>query len=135
MIGKLWKFLFQTQKDNIGRRGEKLAANYLTENGYHILERNLTTKQGELDLVATTPDQKTVVFVEVKTSQKKNPYHLPEFRVNHQKQRQIINLAAYWCKQSKLGHLAIRFHVIGVNLPTDDKPQIRHHEAAFNSYV
>lgn len=135
MIGKLWQVLFRSSKKNLGSQGEKLAANYLTQKGYRILERNLTTKQGELDLVATTPDQKILVFVEVKTSQKVHHYHLPEFRVNHHKQRQIINLAAYWCKQSKLGHLPVRFDVIGINLPVNEKPQIRHLEAAFDSYV
>ena len=141
MIRKLWRKIsegfrerFRGQGD-IGRQGEKLAAAYLIDKGYRILERNLTSRHGELDLVATTADQQTLVFVEVKTSLQVNAYHLPEFRVNQHKQRQIVSLAAYWCRSAKLKHLSVRFDVIGVNLPPNAKPIIRHIQGAFNSYV
>jgi putative endonuclease len=138
---KFWHRIVSTFRrgpNDIGRQGEKLAADYLIKQGYRILERNLTTKQGELDLVATTADQMTVVFVEVKTSQIVSHYHLPEFRVDHRKQRQIISLAAHWCRRAKLGHLAVRFDVIGVNIPAqppEAKPIIRHIQGAFESQV
>src|SRR5919112_6216197 len=51
----------------IGRRGEALAAAHLERLGYRVLARNHRTRFGELDLVLTTEDERTIVFVEVKT--------------------------------------------------------------------
>lgn len=48
-----------------GRRGELAAARYLRKRGYMIIGRNLRSKIGELDIVASI--DKTLVFVEVKT--------------------------------------------------------------------
>ena len=52
-------------KDDLGRRGEALAAAYLEVRGYRIIDRNWRCAQGEIDLVATINER--VVFVEVKT--------------------------------------------------------------------
>ncbi|MDO8504442.1 MAG: YraN family protein [Candidatus Liptonbacteria bacterium] len=50
----------------VGKAGEDLAAEYLTNKGYSILERNIREKFGEIDILAK--DKKgTVHFVEVKT--------------------------------------------------------------------
>ena len=49
----------------IGLLGETLAADYLKEKGYTILERNARTPYGEIDLVACY--ESTIVFIEVKT--------------------------------------------------------------------
>ncbi len=53
------------RKQRIGRWGEDLAAAYLTRKGYTILERNLRTPYGEIDLLARSGD--LILFVEVKT--------------------------------------------------------------------
>ena len=50
----------------LGRSGEDLAAKYLTEQGYVILERNYRAPYGEIDVIAM--DNGTVVFVEVSMS-------------------------------------------------------------------
>ena len=48
-----------------GRRGEGLAAWYLRLKGYRILDRNIRTPRGEVDIVARKGG--CLVFVEVKT--------------------------------------------------------------------
>ena len=48
-----------------GRKGEMLAAIYLTLKGYRILERRLRTAMGELDLVAPSPSGE-ICFIKVK---------------------------------------------------------------------
>ncbi len=58
-----------TYRQETGKSGENLAANYLRKNGYRIIERNKKEKWGELDIIAVAPD-KTLVFVEVKTIRK-----------------------------------------------------------------
>ena len=67
-------------RQELGRWGENLAADYLLERGYSILERNVHTSYGEIDLVAcqefsqtgsgeglTATPESVIVFVEVKT--------------------------------------------------------------------
>ena len=47
-----------------GRLGEELAARYLEERGYRIVEKNFRRRTGEVDMVCQRPA--VVVFVEVK---------------------------------------------------------------------
>jgi len=54
-----------TYQKKIGDIGEKIAEDYLIEKGYQVLDRQFSTRFGELDLVAL--DSGCVVFVEVKT--------------------------------------------------------------------
>lgn len=48
-----------------GRQGELLAADYLRKRGYCILDTNVRSRFGEMDIVAM--DKQTLVFVEVRT--------------------------------------------------------------------
>ncbi|MBI5413477.1 YraN family protein [Candidatus Peregrinibacteria bacterium] len=50
---------------SLGYKGEDLAARYLQDKGYKILEKNFTVRGGEVDLVAQ--DGGVLVFVEAKT--------------------------------------------------------------------
>ncbi len=52
-------------KDELGRHGEQLAAEYLERAGLRILDRNWRCETGELDIVA--PEQRVLVVCEVKT--------------------------------------------------------------------
>ena len=52
-------------KDELGRRGEALAAAWLEGQGLVVLARNWRCSEGELDIVAT--DRRVVVICEVKT--------------------------------------------------------------------
>jgi putative endonuclease len=53
------------KKDDLGRFGEQLAADYLARRGYVILDRNWRSSGGEIDIVARHDGE--TVFVEVKT--------------------------------------------------------------------
>ena len=53
------------KNQEIGRIGEKIAMEYLINNGYQILDKNFRTKFGEIDLIARAKDG-TLVLVEVK---------------------------------------------------------------------
>lgn len=54
-----------TSKQRIGHWGEDLAAKYIREAGYEVLERNVRTPEGEIDLVVCKGNE--IRFVEVKT--------------------------------------------------------------------
>ena len=51
-------------KRQVGTQYESMAVQYLTEAGYHILERNFRCRTGEIDIIAK--DGAYLVFVEVK---------------------------------------------------------------------
>jgi len=55
-----------TQKSDVGKIGEDMAAEYLKKQGWRIVERNHRQTFGELDIVCQDLDR-TLVFVEVKT--------------------------------------------------------------------
>lgn len=54
-----------TNNIKIGQIGEDLACQYLTNNGFNVLQRNARYPWGEIDIICHAKD-KTLVFVEVK---------------------------------------------------------------------
>lgn len=107
-------------RNELGKKGEKLAVRYLKKQGYKIIEINYKTKLGEIDIIAL--DRNTLVFIEVKSriSQKQG---LPQEAINKRKQQQIQKVAEFYLKQKSLKHLNCRFDVISV-LFFDYNPEI-----------
>ncbi|HNQ17914.1 MAG TPA: YraN family protein [Smithellaceae bacterium] len=96
-----------------GKKGEKIAIEYLKKNGYHIKEINFRCPLGELDIVAR--EKKTIVFVEVKTRYSiKSGY--PEQSVNFRKQRKLSQLAQWYMQKNKITEQSARFDVVAVTL-------------------
>lgn len=88
----------------IGKKGEKLAANFLKRNGYKILERNLHQSHNEIDIIASNKEY--IVFVEVKTRTANKdlflPYGSPATAVTKEKQKRTVRAATnYLLAQSK----------------------------------
>jgi putative endonuclease len=97
----------------IGVDAESIAADFLTKQGFKILEKNFKTKVGELDIIAR--DKDTLCFVEVKC--RSNLSHgLPEETVNYFKQRKLAKAALFYLKQYNLLDSKARFDVVSVNL-------------------
>lgn len=96
----------------IGSRFEEMAAAYLRNTGYVILERNYRNKLGEIDIIAR--DGRTLVFVEVKyriNLEKGDPAEA----VHGQKQRKIRNVAKMYLYQQQLGEdIPCRFDVVAI---------------------
>jgi putative endonuclease len=82
-----------TYQQHVGKTGEALAAKYLEDRGYQIIEQNFTSRYGELDLVARDGD--SIVFVEVKT-RTSSAFGEPEDSVTPEKLERIINTALLW---------------------------------------
>jgi len=53
------------QHNELGKKGEELAVQFLIENGYTILERNYRFNKAEVDIIALQND--ILAIVEVKT--------------------------------------------------------------------
>ena len=78
---------------NIGKWGEDLAAAYLEGKGYLILDRNVYTSYGEIDIITLQDyeDEKYLVFIEVKTRTTLE-FGNPEDAITHQKQEHLKHL-------------------------------------------
>lgn len=120
----------QPTNKNTGDLGEDIAASFLTKRGYHILERNFRCKGGEVDIVARDPQDKYLVFVEVKTRRDLS-YGVPQLAVNHFKQRQISKAALTWLSKKLLHDSNARFDVIAILLDDDGRHSIDHIVNAF----
>lgn len=95
----------------LGKKGEDFASSYLTQKGYHILNRNFKGRPGELDIVAL--HHNTLVFVEVKTRVGRE-FGLPEEAVHPRKLQEIIHTAEYFCLLHPNYPKALRIDVIAI---------------------
>jgi Predicted endonuclease distantly related to archaeal Holliday junction resolvase len=77
----------------LGRKGEDAAANHLTGKGYKILERNVRTPVGELDLVAQAGE--FLIFVEVKARRGRS-HGLPEEAITPRKKKHLLESAQHY---------------------------------------
>jgi putative endonuclease len=119
-------------KDELGRRGEQLAAEHLeTKAGLTVLTRNWRCAEGELDIVATDASADTVIFCEVKTRSGVG-YGTPFEAVTQGKRRKLRRLGLLWLTENRIrSYPAMRFDVVGVLLPPDGPPRIEHRVQAF----
>ncbi len=117
-------------KDEVGRRGEQVAAEYLERLGLTIESRNWRCREGELDIVAHDC-RSMVVFCEVKT-RSGLLYGSGAEAVTPAKRRRLRRLSVLWLAEYKARKgLTVRFDVISVHWPSSGKPEISHLPAAF----
>ncbi len=90
---------------DLGRWGEDAAANHLRKKGYKIVARNVRSRLGEIDIVASQGD--CIVFVEVRT--RKSVQMAPEESVTMAKQRRVAALGAEYL--SARGTLDVEWRV------------------------
>ncbi len=95
----------------LGKIGEEIAANYLTRQGYKIIERNFECKQGEIDIIAI--HKKELVFIEVKTRSNMF-YGQASEAVNKFKKKHLINSIKYYIYKRNLEDEYIRIDIIEV---------------------
>ena len=82
----------------MGPIGETIAAVYLSNQGYRVLDRNFRTRRGEIDLVAQHGDE--LVFVEVK-SWRRVPVEGLEHAVDRRKQQRILSVARTYAARNR----------------------------------
>ena len=112
-----------------GSAGEKAAIRYLKQQGFRVVIQNYENRAGEIDVIAL--DGQTIVFVEVKTRRNDSKGN-PLDAVDHTKQQQILRAAQLYLKETDLFQQSVRYDVIGLLWPENDKtPQIEHIRSAF----
>ncbi len=118
------------EHNELGAWGEEEAVKYLRTKGYEILEQDWKMGKRDLDVIALTEDESTMVFVEVKT-RTGDDYQQPQEAVTR---RKIKNLAVAANAYVKTYHLDvdIRFDIISIIGHRPFVERIEHIEDAFN---
>ncbi|MEJ2567934.1 MAG: YraN family protein [candidate division WOR-3 bacterium] len=107
-------------------KGEKIAATYLKNKGYKILESNYNGRGFEIDLIANKGN--LIAFVEVKR-RKSSDFMNPLDSINKKRKEHMIKGARTFLSVNDLyDRCDVRFDVITV---TSDKENIEHYEDAF----
>ncbi|MEF2978770.1 YraN family protein [Subtercola sp. YIM 133946] len=117
-------------KDELGRRGEQLACDYLSQGGYAVVGRNWRCAQGEIDVIAERGG--VTAFVEVKTRSGLRYGH-PFEAITVAKLARLKRLSAAWCEACDEGGRPrrIRIDLIGVVAPPGRVASIEHLEGVF----
>jgi len=118
----------QDRRQTFGRTAEADAEAYLRRKGYRILERNLRSSLGELDLIAETGD--VLVFVEVK-ARRGEALGGAAYAVDARKQSKLIRLAGQYLARHRLGARHCRFDVLLCRGGEGRPDAIEHVENAF----
>lgn len=101
---------------SVGKRGEKLACSYLTDNGYIIIKRNFRSKFGEIDIIGQKNNKK--YFIEVKTRTgfaKGKPYEAFTFW----KKQHFKKAVMYYLLKNNLQNYKLSMGVISIVLNDD----------------
>ena len=119
----------QDPRHLFGQESEASAEQFLRGKGYRILERNLRTAIGELDLVAD--DHGVLVFVEVK-ARTSGAFGGARLAVDRRKQAKLIRLASQYLAQRHLTDWPCRFDVVLVQGESEAPERVEHVENAFD---
>lgn len=99
-------------KRNFGSIGEKIAADYLINNGFTILDKNYRSGRfGEIDIIAA--ENEYICFVEVKT-RTSSLFGTPIEAVGYEKRKKIKALAWTYIKHKNLGERNMRFDIVEI---------------------
>ena len=119
------------RKQQIGKWGENLAAAYLEGKGYKILERNIYTPYGEIDIIALHEEDKEnyLVFVEVKTRTTLE-FGNPEDAVTQRKKEHLLAAIESYLQEKPELDFSRQVDVIAIRktAPTE-APDIQHFES------
>ena len=108
--------------NELGRWGEDLAAAFLKEKGYTIIERDWKSGHHDLDIVAK--DGSTLVIVEVKT-RRNRLYGNPEEAIDYRKRRSLLSAINHYTKSHRI-YSNVRFDIISIVGNIGEKSEIDH---------
>jgi putative endonuclease len=114
------------EHNDTGKQGEEIAAAYLAEEGYRIIDRNWRYGKGEVDIVCSK--SQFIIFVEVKT-RSTSYFGQPEEAVDKKKKAFLIRAADAYVNQKNIP-LEVRYDIISIVI-SEHRHTIRHIEDAF----
>ena len=112
----------------VGSHGEKIALDYLVEHGLVLVEQNVSSRYGEIDIIMR--DEQEWVFVEVRLRQSQ-AFGGGLESVTRNKQRKLIKTAEFYMQKHHKTHFeSCRFDIIEIGGPLN-KPQLNWVQDAF----
>jgi|TARA_B110000014_G_C20012740_1_gene525143 putative endonuclease len=112
--------------NDLGKKGEEIAAEYLNRNGYDILEKNWRYLKAEIDIIAKK--ENLLAIVEVKTRSSINIIS-PEQSINAKKIKLLVSAANEYVVQNELD-IEVRFDIITIH-KKGSKYDLHHIKEAF----
>jgi len=104
------------KKVDTGKHGESIAVRHLEQNGYRILERNVYSRVGEIDIVACI--RNTYHFVEVKT-RLNCEYGCALESITHKKLNRIQRTVEGYLNKNRLKDICISIDLIAIDINVD----------------
>lgn len=114
------------QHNDLGKKGEKLAIEYLIKKGYEIVETNYRFLKAEVDVIAKKKN--VLIGVEVKT-RSTNEFGNPQDFVNPQKIKLLVTAINNYVIEKDLD-TEVRFDIIAI-VKIKDNYKIEHIKDAF----
>ena len=105
-------------KQDTGAKGEKLAASYLKQQHYKIIQTNFRFREGEIDIVAEKKN--VIVLVEVRTKTTAG-FGTPEESVTNLKKRKLISSSLHYLGIHNMSDRQWQIDFIGVELDSSGK--------------
>jgi putative endonuclease len=122
-----------TDRQQLGLKGEAIAAEWLEQRGWRILDRRFRSGHRDLDIVASYYDrashERIIAFVEVRTRHSATFGH-PIETVHPKKQRELRLAAQAWMMCNRRSISSYRFDLIGIVF-RGAKPEIEYIPNAF----
>ena len=109
----------------VGKWGEETAVEYLKQKGYEIVEQNVRTPYGEIDIVARQGD--ITIFIEVK-ARTSNKMGLPEESITARKREHMVACAEHYAAEHEIDHWQI--DVISIEGKPELTPKVTYFENA-----
>ncbi|NLP57121.1 YraN family protein [Lutibacter sp. B1] len=112
--------------NELGKKGEEIAVEFLVKNGYKILEQNWRFQKAEVDIIALKND--VLAIVEVKT-RSTNYFGNPQDFVNSKKIKLLVEAINEYIISKNLD-VEVRFDIIAI-IKNQNSFKIEHLEDAF----
>ena len=107
----------------LGKWGEDLAAAYLQDKGYAIIERDWKSGRRDIDIIAKD-EAGTIVFVEVKT-RRSRVFGEPEDAIDYRKMQSLRQAINHYVKLRRINS-DVRFDIISIVGTIGSEPEINH---------
>lgn len=114
------------QHNELGKKGEQLAVDFLIENNYDIVERNYRFDKAEVDIIAKKDD--ILAIVEVKTRSSLD-FGNPQDFVKPKQIKNLVKAVDEYVTENNLD-VEVRFDIIAILKQKNDY-EIEHLENAF----
>ncbi|MHA7841780.1 MAG: YraN family protein [Winogradskyella sp.] len=114
------------QHNELGKKGEQLAVDFLIENNYDIVERNYRFDKAEVDIIAKKDD--ILAIVEVKTRSSLD-FGNPQDFVKPKQIKNLVKVVDEYVTENNLD-VEVRFDIIAIVKQKNDYG-IEHLENAF----